>query len=297
MFAIIGILVVFGAVVGGYLMEHGHIMVLLQPAELVIIGGAAAGTVLVANPLHILKQIVSGVIGVFKGSRFTKALYLDSLKMMYEFLNKARKEGLVAIESDVEDPSASAVLSKYPAFVNDHHVRDFVCDTLRTAITGGVEPFDLDQMMENDMDVHHHQANLPISALSTAADSLPGLGIVAAVLGVVITMGALGGPPEEIGHKVAAALVGTFLGILLCYGLVGPLAANMSKAADEEHAYLQVMRLLIASFMKGVAPMMAAEIARRAIPGHVRPSFVEMEQVCRGGGTAAAAAAASGSEG
>jgi len=297
MFAIIGILVVFGAVVGGYLMEHGHIMVLLQPAELVIIGGAAAGTVLVANPLHILKQIVSGVIGVFKGSRFTKALYLDSLKMMYEFLNKARKEGLVAIESHVEDPSASAVLSKYPAIVNDHHVRDFVCDTLRTAITGGVEPFDLDQMMENDMDVHHHQANLPISALSTAADSLPGLGIVAAVLGVVITMGALGGPPEEIGHKVAAALVGTFLGILLCYGLVGPLAANMSKAADEEHAYLQVMRLLIASFMKGVAPMMAAEIARRAIPGHVRPSFVEMEQVCRGGGTAAAAAAASGSEG
>lgn len=297
MFAIIGILVVFGAVVGGYLMEHGHIMVLLQPAELVIIGGAAAGTVLVANPLHILKQIVSGVIGVFKGSRFTKALYLDSLKMMYEFLNKARKEGLVAIESDVEDPSASAVLSKYPAFVNDHHVRDFVCDTLRTAITGGVEPFDLDQMMENDMDVHHHQANLPISALSTAADSLPGLGIVAAVLGVVITMGALGGPPEEIGHKVAAALVGTFLGILLCYGLVGPLAVNMSKAADEEHAYLQVMRLLIASFMKGVAPMMAAEIARRAIPGHVRPSFVEMEQTCRGGGTAAAAAAASGSEG
>jgi chemotaxis protein MotA len=292
MFAVIGILVVFGAVIGGYLMEHGHIKVLLQPAELVIIGGAAAGTVLVANPLHILKKIASGITGVFKGSRFTKALYLDSLKMMYEFLNKARKEGLVAIESDVEEPSKSAILSKYPAFLNDHHARDFVCDTLRTAITGGVEPFDLDQMMETDMDVHHHQASLPISALSTAADSLPGLGIVAAVLGVVITMGALGGPPEEIGHKVAAALVGTFLGILLCYGLVGPLAANMAKTAEDEHAYLQVMRLLIGSFMKGVAPMMAAEIARRAIPGHVRPGFQEMEQACRGGGAAAAAAAA-----
>jgi chemotaxis protein MotA len=290
MFVIIGILLVFGAVIGGFLMEHGNIRVLLQPAELLIIGGAAAGTILIANPLHILKKIVGGLLGVFKGSRFTRDRYLESLKMMYEFLNKARKEGLVGIEGDVEEPSKSAIFSKYPKFLNDHHILDFVCDTMRTAITGGVEPFDFDQMMEIDMEVHHQQTSKPISALSTTADSLPGLGIVAAVLGVVITMGALGGPPEEIGQKVAAALVGTFLGILLCYGLVGPLAANMAVAADDEHAHLLVLRILMASFSKGMAPIIAVEMARRAIPGHVRPGFLEVEKACRGGGSAAAPA-------
>jgi chemotaxis protein MotA len=288
MFVIIGILLVFGAVIGGFLMEHGNIRVLLQPAELLIIGGAASGTILIANPLHILKKIMGGLVATLKGSRFTKERYLESLKMMYEFLNKARKEGLVGIEGDVEEPSKSAIFSKYPKFLNDHHIRDFVCDTMRTAITGGVEPFDFDQMMEIDMEVHHQQTSKPISALSTTADSLPGLGIVAAVLGVVITMGALGGPPEEIGQKVAAALVGTFLGILLCYGLVGPLAANMAAAAEDEHAHLLVLRILMASFSKGMAPIIAVEMARRAIPGHVRPGFLEVEKACRGGGAAAA---------
>jgi chemotaxis protein MotA len=288
MFVIIGILLVFGAVIGGFLMEHGNIRVLLQPAELLIIGGAASGTILIANPFHILKKIMGGLVATLKGSMFTKERYLESLKMMYEFLNKARKEGLVGIEGDVEEPSKSAIFSKYPKFLNDHHIRDFVCDTMRTAITGGVEPFDFDQMMEIDMEVHHQQTSKPISALSTTADSLPGLGIVAAVLGVVITMGALGGPPEEIGQKVAAALVGTFLGILLCYGLVGPLAANMAAAAEDEHAHLLVLRILMASFSKGMAPIIAVEMARRAIPGHVRPGFLEVEKACRGGGAAAA---------
>ena len=292
MFAIIGILIVFGAVVGGYLMEHGHIKVLLQPAELLIIGGAAIGTVLVANPLHILKKIASGLGAVVGGSQFTKQRYLESLKMMYDLLNRARKDGLVALEADVEEPGKSQVFTKYPQFLRDHHVRDFVCDTMRMAISGNVEPFDLDQMMELDMDVHHHDASQPVAALSNMADSLPGLGIVAAVLGVVITMGALGGPPEEIGEKVAAALVGTFLGILLCYGLVGPVAANMSKVADEERAYYHVLRVLMTSFMKGSPPIMAVEVARRAIPGHVRPSFKEVEQTCRASNAAAAAAAA-----
>src|SRR5438093_9825179 len=167
--------------------------------------------------------------------------------------------------------------------MSNHHIRDFFCDTMRMAVSG-VEPFDLDQVLEVDMDVHHHEASQPVAALSSMADSLPGLGIVAAVLGVVITMGALGGPPEEIGHKVAAALVGTFLGILLCYGLIGPIAANMGKAADEERAYLNVLKVVIISFLKGTAPIMAVEVARRAIPGHVRPTFTELEQACRGGG-------------
>ena len=286
MFAIIGIVIVFGSVIGGYLMEHGNLKVLVQPAELVVIGGAAIGTVLIANPLHILKQIVGGVVGVFGGSKFTKQRYLDSLKMMYELLNKARREGLMALEADVEDPAKSPILSKYPAFIKDHHIRDYFCDTMRMAISG-VEAFDLDQLLDLDMEVHHHSAGLPIASLSSMADSLPGLGIVAAVLGVVITMGALGGPPEEIGHKVAAALVGTFLGILLCYGLVGPLAASMQKVSDDEGAYLHVLRVVMISFLKGTAPIMAVEFARRAIPGHVRPGFMEVEKHCKGGGDAA----------
>jgi chemotaxis protein MotA len=159
------------------------------------------------------------------------------------------------------------------------------------AISGGVDPFDMDQMMELDMEVSHHQSTQPINSLITVADALPGLGIVAAVLGVVITMGALGGPPEEIGHKVAAALVGTFLGILLCYGVVGPLSSNMSKIADDHNSYLHVLRVLILSFLKGLAPMIAVEIGRRAIPSHVRPSFDEMERACKGGVEQVAAAA------
>jgi chemotaxis protein MotA len=295
MFSIIGILIVIGAIMGGYLMEHGNIKVLLQPAELLIIGGAAIGTVLIANPLHILKKIVAGIAGAFSGSKFTKQRYIESLKMMYELFNKARKEGLMGLETDVEEPSKSPVFSKHPKFLKDHHVRDFVCDTLRMAVTGA-EPFDLDQLLDLDMEVHHLDAGQPIAALSSMADSLPGLGIVAAVLGVVITMSALGGPPEEIGRKVAAALVGTFLGILLCYGFVGPIAANMAKSAEEERAYLYVLRVVMITFLKGTAPIMAVEAARRAIPGHVRPSFLEVEKACRGGGNepeAAAAASAS----
>jgi chemotaxis protein MotA len=208
-------------------------------------------------------------------------MYLDSLKMMYELFGRARRDGLVALESDTDDPEKSAIFSRYPSFLNDHHLLCFVCDTMRLVASNAVEAYELDQMVELDMDVHHHGSTQPVTALSTMADSLPGLGIVAAVLGVVITMGALGGPPEQIGHKVAAALVGTFLGILLCYGLIGPLSANMAKVADDEHAFLYVLRVAMASFIKGTAPIMAVEVARRAIPVHVRPTFQELETYCR----------------
>jgi chemotaxis protein MotA len=292
MFAIIGIVVVFGCIVAGYLMEHGNLRVLLQPAELLIIAGAAIGTVLIANPLHLLKEIASGVAGTFGSSRYTRKRYTESLTMIFQLLNKARREGLVALENDVEDPEKSPLLANYQDFVKDHHAANFLCDTMRMAISGGIEAFDLDQMLEGDLDIHHHEATLPPTALNTMADSLPGLGIVAAVLGVVITMGALGGPPEEIGHKVAAALVGTFLGILLCYGLVGPLAQRMSKTADEERAYLNVLRVAMIAFLKGIAPIMAVEIGRRAVPVHVRPSFKEVEEACRGAKADSAAPAA-----
>jgi chemotaxis protein MotA len=288
MFAIIGIVIVFGAVIGGFLMEKGHMAVLVQPAELLILVGAAIGTLLTANPMHIIKGVASGLTGILKGSPFGKVRYLSTLRMMYQFLNKVRKEGLLSVEMDVEKPGESSIFKNYPEFLKDHHACDFVCDTLRTAITGGVEPFDMDQMMELDMEVHQHAASQPVQALSTVADALPGLGIVAAVLGVVITMGSLGGPPEQIGEKVAAALVGTFLGILLCYGVVGPLASNMSKTADDHNEYLHVLRVLLLSFLKGAAPMIAIELGRRAVPAHVRPSFDEMEKSCKGGAPAAA---------
>lgn len=293
MFAIVGLLVVLGAVVGGYLIEKGNLTVLIQPAELIIIGGAAIGTVLIANPIHILKKIAAGITGILKGSPFTKQRYLDSLKMMYELFSRARRDGMMALESDSDNPEQSPIFSKYPEFLKDHHIRDFVCDSIRMASSGSIEPFDADQMIETDMDVHHHEAIQPIAALSTMADSLPGLGIVAAVLGVVITMGALGGPPEEIGKHVAAALVGTFLGILMCYGMVGPISSNMAKIADDEHAYYQVLRVLIVSFMKGSAPSLAIEFGRRAIPGHLRPNFQETEDYIKDkSGSAALAAAA-----
>jgi chemotaxis protein MotA len=247
---------------------------------------------LVGNPPYILKAILGGVLSAFKGSSYSRQRYLDTLKMLYELFNLARRGGLSAIETDIEDPSKSKVFTAYPSIMKNHHVTSFICDTLRTASTGSVEPFDIDQMMELDMDVHHHGASQPVAALSTMADSLPGLGIVAAVLGVVITMGALGGPPEEIGHKVAAALVGTFLGFLLCYGLLGPIASNMSKIADDEHAYYYVLRVSIMAFIKGLAPILAVEVGRRAVPGHVRPPFQELEELCRAKGAPAASAAA-----
>lgn len=296
MFAIIGIVVVFGAVLGGYLMEHGNVKVLLQPAELIIIAGAAAGTILIANPLHVLKQIVGGIAGVFKGSPFTGVRYLTSLKLAYQLLNKARRQGLMSLESDIEDPANSQIFQQDPAFLANAHIKHFFCDSMRMAISG-VDAFELDQLIELDLEVLHHDATLPVASLTSVADSLPGLGIVAAVLGVVITMSALGGPPEEIGHKVAAALVGTFLGILLCYGLIGPVAANMAKIADEEKAYLNVLRVVIISFLKGTAPILAVEAARRAVPRHVRPTFKELEEGCRSQGSGASETPAEQAEG
>src|ERR1700692_1396893 len=284
MFAIIGIVVAFGSIVAGYLMEHGKLLVLMQPAELVIIFGAAVGTVLIGNPLAVVIKMMKGIGGVFGSNRFTKAFYMENLKMLNEVFTYARKSGMAKLETDVEEPAKSPVFSKYKNFLKDHHAVFFICDTLRMSISGGVGHFDLDQMMEQDMEVHHREISAPVTALNTMADSLPGLGIVAAVLGVVITMGALGGPPEEIGHKVAAALVGTFLGILLCYGLVGPLAASMGKGSEEEHAFYHVLRVVMISFLKGLPPTVAVEVGRRAIPGHVRPSFQETEKYIKGGG-------------
>ncbi|MCI0365702.1 MAG: flagellar motor stator protein MotA [Phycisphaerales bacterium] len=289
MIAIVGIAIVLGAVVGGYLMAHGNLKVLYQPNELVIIGGAAVGTLFIANPLPIVIGIAKGIGGVFGSDRYSKAFYLESLKMLNDLFSSARKNGLSKLEADVEEPHKSEIFSKYPKFLKNHHAVDFICDTIRLSISGSIGHFEIDQMMEMDMEVHHHEKNAPVAALSTMADALPGLGIVAAVLGVVITMGSLGGPPEAIGEHVAAALVGTFLGILMCYGFFAPLAANMAKVNEAEAQYFNVLRQGLISFIKGSAPILAVEFARRSIPAHVRPSFKDMEVACKGVAAPAAA--------
>lgn len=282
MFAIIGIALVLGAIAGGYLMEHGQLLVLVQPAELIIILGASVGTILIANPPPTIKKLLSGISGVFGTDPRDKAFYLEHLKMLYDLFTYARKNGLPKLEADMDAPEKSSVFSKHPKFLKDHHAVHFLCDTMRMFISGGIEPFELDQLMELDIEVHHQEQHDPVTALSTTADSLPGLGIVAAVLGVVITMGALGGPPEEIGKKVAAALVGTFLGILMCYGFFGPMASRMSRNLDSESRYYNVLRVGILAFCKGSAPIMAVEFARRGVPARVRPPFQELENLCRG---------------
>ncbi|HEX4136218.1 MAG TPA: flagellar motor stator protein MotA [Bryobacteraceae bacterium] len=298
MFAIIGILVVFGSVIGGFLMEHGKLPLLAQPAELLIIGGAALGTLLAANPLGLIVTIMKSLLGIIGGSRYSAALYLESLRMLNDIFQYARKSGMAKLEEDIEHPEKSLVFSKYPRLIKDHHILYFICDTLRTAVAGVVAPHDLDALVEADIEIHHHASAAPVRSLITVADALPGLGIVAAVLGIVITMGALGGPPEQLGEKVAAALVGTFLGILLSYGVVSPLASNLEKMIDAEVRYYQMLRAGLMAFAKGLAPMISVEFARRAIPHEMRPTFAEMEATCKGrplaaaGGKGAAKAAA-----
>jgi chemotaxis protein MotA len=264
---------------------------LMQPSEMVIICGAAIGTLLVANPLSLVMRIFKSLIGVLSGGRFTKAFYVDSLKMLSDIFQFARKSGMAKLEEEVEHPEKSALLSKYPALVKDHHLLFFVCDTLRTAVSGTVLPHDLDALVEQDIDTHHHEISAPARSLTTVSDALPGLGIVAAVLGVVNTMGSLGGPPEAVGEKVAAALVGTFLGILLCYGVVSPLAASIEKSNDAESQYYQTLRAGLMAFAKGMAPMIAVEFARRAIPPELRPTFHETEAACKTTAATAAKAA------
>ncbi len=282
MFALIGIVIVIGAIVGGYLMEKGNLTVLIQPAELVIIGGAALGTLLIANPMHIITGIIKDLLSIIKGSKYTKKAYLEALQLLYELFTFAKKEGPAKLEAEIETPEEGAIFKKYSLFSTDTFSRDYICDTLRMMLSGGVTPHDAEMIMESDAEIHHHEKAKPTSALATVADALPGLGIVAAVLGVVITMGSIGGPPEQIGHKVAAALVGTFLGILLCYGFIGPMASNITKINDESQDFHRVLRVGVTGYLKGMPVAIAAESARRMIPPHLRPSMKEMEEAFKG---------------
>ncbi len=282
MLVIIGIIVVLGSVAGGFTIAGGKIMSLFHLSEIVTIGGVALGTVLISTPMATLKAMVGKVLGLLKPSPYTKALYLDALKMLYELFQIARKDGLVAIEAHIEGPEKSAVFKKYPKVLHEHHAIEYLCDSLRLVLVGSVPPFDLEALMESEIDVHHEEAAGPGSALQKVGDALPGIGIVAAVLGIVVTMAAINGPVEEIGEKVGAALTGTFLGILMSYGFLGPMSTAIEYANAAESRLYWFFKAAVVSFAKGYAPIVAVEFARRAIYHECRPTFQEMEAACKG---------------
>jgi chemotaxis protein MotA len=278
MLALIGILLVFAAVFGGFLLERGNPYVLIQPAELLIICGAASGIVLVSNSPASIRKMLRGIAAAFHPPRYGPEFFLRNLRMLYEvFVYSKRARGIMQIEIDIERPEDSPVFSNHPAFLRDRVTRDFVCDSLRMLVIGATTPQELDHLMDLDIDIQSRGRHEPVNALTSIAEALPGLGIVAAVLGVVITMGALGGAPESIGQKVAAALVGTFLGILLCYGVVGPVAARLEQVGEIQAQFQQVLRIAIVAFARGATPLLALEYARRSIPVELRPGFVDME--------------------
>ena len=281
MFVIIGIVVVMGSIIAGYTMHHGNLAVLVQPTEFIIIVGAAVGSLLVANPLHLTISVIKATLATLSGSKIKKESFVDILKLMYELFQLAKKEGLIALEQHIENPSGSPIISKYPSFLANHHAVEFMCDTLKIVLNGGVPAHDLDDLMELDLETSHHEHSLLPAALNTVGDAFPGLGIVAAVLGVIITMGEIDKPPEVIGASVAAALVGTFLGVLMSYGIVGPLAKNMEHMVAADHRYLVCIKAAILAFAKGAPSVVAIEYGRRAIESHDRPTFQETEEAVK----------------
>jgi len=281
MFAIIGMVVVTAAILGGFAMEKGPFLVLVQPAELVIIIGSALGTVLIGAPPSILMILAKRIVNIFSGAKFSKSTYLELLSMQYEVFGKARREGLIALEQQVNKPEEAEIFKRYPTFLKNHHAVGFFCDTLKLMVNGVTDPFEIEKFMDAELETHHEEGGLPSGVLTKVGDSLPGLGIVAAVLGIVITVQAIDGPPQEIGHKVGAALVGTFLGILLSYGYLQPLAAQIEHMAHEEGKYLQCIKAGLICFANGANPLVAAEFARKVIFSFNRPSGTEMEETCK----------------
>ncbi len=283
MFFIIGLVVVFGAVVTGYLMEGGHIPTLLHPlpAEGTIIFGAAVGSFLAANPMAAIKRVAADIAKPLKGSPYTKPVYMEMLMMQYEVYVNIKKGGLLALEQDVNDPHNSSIFKKYPSFLNNHHALDFFCDSMKLLINGSAKMDEIDLVMDTDLEVHHAENAAPGASVSVMADAFPAFGIVAAVMGVVITMGFLDQPPNVIGAKVGAALVGTFLGILLSYGVVSPLGKNIDQVNAHEHHYFNMLRAGLVAFGNGAAPVTAVEFARRTVPSPERPGCGELEEVVR----------------
>ncbi|MBV8047703.1 MAG: flagellar motor stator protein MotA [Paludibacterium sp.] len=277
MFVGIGYVVILFSTLGGFVMAGGHLAALLQPIELMMIGGAAAGAFVVANGGPALKATLKAFPQIFKGSPYTKAFYMELFAMLYEILAKVRKEGLMSIENDVDNPESSPIFSKYPAIGKDHHVVEFICDYLRLMVGGNLNAFEIENLMDVEIETHHHEGEIPVSAVKAIADAMPAFGIVAAVMGVVHTMESVGIPPAELGLLIAHALVGTFLGILLSYGFVGPLGTILEHRLNDGTRVFQTIKVTILASLNGYAPQVAVEFGRKALSSHDRPSFKELE--------------------
>ncbi len=281
MFTIIGLLIVFGAVLGGYILAQGPLHVLNQPAEFVIIGGAAIGTMIIKTPGALRGQVFKALGAAFRNFAPSKADYVELLKLQYHVFQFMRKNGAVALDEHVQEMEKSSIFSQYPGFLTRHHPVEFFRDALKQIVNGTATAEELDVMLDAELETHHEETAAPINIITNTADALPGLGIVAAVLGIVITMGHLDGGPEEIGHHIGASLIGTFLGILLCYGLLQPLAINVEVQEATAAKYMRCIKEGVVAALRGTSPIVAVEFARKAIFSSVRPSSDEVDAACR----------------
>ena len=279
---IFGIIFVTVCVFGGFIISGGELLALWHPPELMIILGGATGAFIISNTPSVLKASAGGLVGILKGSKYNKATYMDLLTLMHNLFAKARKEGLMALETDIDEPHESEIFNQFPKIAKNHHMMDFICDYLRLMVGGNMNAFELESLMDVELETHHHEASAGPNAVTTMSDGLPGFGIVAAVMGVVITMGFISEPPEVLGQKVGAALVGTFLGILLAYGFVGPMGKAMEAQAEEDAMLLGCAKTCILATLNGYTPQIAIEFGRKALASDVRPSFVELEEHIKG---------------
>ncbi|WP_395669212.1 flagellar motor stator protein MotA [Rhodoferax sp.] len=279
MFVLVGWLIILVCVFGVFIAHGGNIMVVLKalPFELIAIGGATLGAFLANNQMKVVKATLKGLGECFKGSKYTKARYMELMALLYDILQKARKEGLMAIENDVENPHESALFKKYPTVGSDHHVVEFITDYLRMMVSGNLNAHEIESLMDSEIETHHQEAHAPVAALQRVAGGLPAFGIVAAVLGVVNTMGSVGQPPAVLGGMIGAALVGTFLGILLAYAFAEPLAGVLEQKVEEAGKELQCIKTTLLASMQGYNPSTAIEFGRKVLYSTERPSFVELE--------------------
>ncbi|MGE0755958.1 MAG: flagellar motor stator protein MotA [Pirellulaceae bacterium] len=281
MLVIVGSIVVIASVLGGFTMAGGDVHALIHPSELVTIGGAALGALITMSPRKVLVDLLRGVLSCLKGSPFQRRAYEELFKLMYELLKQARYNGLLALESHLSAPEQSQIFTKYPAIARNHHVQKFICGSLSLVVDGSVTPEQLPELLETELRAMEEEHHGPLNVLTKTADGLPGFGIVAAVMGIVITMGSIDGPVEEIGHKVGAALVGTFLGILLSYGFFAPLAVQMEFLGAAEMAFYRTISTMICGFASNKSPKIIIEQARRGTPTDVRPGQLELEAALR----------------
>jgi chemotaxis protein MotA len=278
MFVIVGWVVVLGAVFGSFVLGGGHLAALLQPFEFMCIAGATLGAFLVGNPIKVLKSVLKAIPSCFGGGGYNKKNYLELIALLYELLQKVRMQGMLAMEPDIVDPKASPLFSKYPAIIKEHHLLDFIVDYLRMMLEGNVNPSAIEDLMNAELETHHAELAAPAGAIQGMADGLPAFGIVSAVMGVVHTMGSVGAPPAVLGEMIAAALVGTFLGILLAYGFVGPLASLLTSKAADAAIPFECVKCVLLAYLNGSAPGVAVEFGRKVLTSVDRPSFTELDE-------------------